>query len=57
MKIEIDWTEAMEKAWLKADLFKSALETTLEAMEPETQRKLAAQLLRSANEAEEGVAE
>jgi hypothetical protein len=57
MKIEIDWTEAMEKAWLKADLFKPALETTLEAMEPETQRKLAAQLLRSANEAEEGVAE
>jgi hypothetical protein len=52
MSIEIDWTEAMEAAWLKADLFKPALEATLEVMEPDARRELAAQLLRSANETE-----
>ena len=50
--IKTTWTDAMEAAWLDIDLFEQAFNDALEAMTPEAKRDLAAQLLRSANEAE-----
>lgn len=51
-KIEIEWTEAMEDAWCAIPSFEGAAGPMLEAMTPEAQRDLAAQLLRAASERE-----
>lgn len=46
------WTDAMEDAWLTTETFEGGFRAMLGAMEPEGRRLLAAELVRSADEAE-----